>query len=119
MEGSLSWFCFFFLSLSLFVRISGVSITPKASAFYPGHSARKNAALAVCKGQLSHARASLGCVFGKVGEGAPTASLTSPTHRLPESGKNVLETLSLPFCTWRKQIFSQPSLSFPHLHSWL
>lgn len=90
---------YFLLFFSLLVRISGVSITPKASAFYPGHSAGKNAARAVYKRQLSHARASLGCVFGKVGEGAPTASLTFPIHRLPESGKNGLGTHSLPFCT--------------------
>lgn len=32
---------YFLLFFSLLVRISGVSITPKASAFYPGHSAGK------------------------------------------------------------------------------
>lgn len=71
----------------------------ESQRFLSGAFGWKNAARAVYKRQLSHARASLGCVFGKVGEGAPTASLTFPIHWLPESGKNGLGTHCLPFCT--------------------
>lgn len=107
-----STFLLFFLRLKRF----GEFPLYRSHALYLGNPASRNPAPAV--GSASFPLRPRVRVW-RGWRGRTHCTLTFPIHGPPESGRTVLGTCSSPFCARRGHIFFQPSLSSPHLHSWL
>lgn len=107
---------YFLLFLFLLVRISGVSMTPKAGALCLANPEGRNPAPTVCERPLSRARAPLSPGAARLGswrESTPCTPLTLPTRSLPGNGKNVLGTCSFPSAQGYGRYFSSSPRHLP------